>query len=153
EVTVQFDLEPSDADNENDWTQGRAGDDRIVWERDYPATPPAPGYILAAVRESRIDKVDPGEDLPQVGARYTPIAADRFRISLDSVNFNEQPAIRFVLKLIWNPPDQSAALDAYKQKIAEFTERQQRAAHAEYVEAIRERIKLASNVTPRPRDD
>jgi hypothetical protein len=153
QVTVQFDLEPSDADDENDWNHGVAGDDRIVWEREYPATPPAPGYTLAAVREVRIEKVDPGEDQPRVGPRYTPLPPDRFRISLDSVNFNEQPAIRFVVKLIWNPPDQSAAFDAYKAKVAEFTERQQRAAHAEYVEAIRERIKLASNVPPRSSDD
>lgn len=127
---------------------------RIRWYRDYDAVPPGPGYTLASVVEvSAVDPVDPEQDAPEVSARYEVRGPRRLRIYLRQVNFRGQNTIRFTLNLIWNPPDQSAAEEKYKQALADFTEKERRLAHGQYVKLVKDRVKLASGIARRPSPD
>jgi hypothetical protein len=127
---------------------------RIRASRVYDAVPPSPGYTLKSVVEvSAVDPVDPEREPPQVSARYEVRGPTRIRIRLKQVTFNHQTALRFTLSLIWNPPDQTAAQEEYKQKLAEFTEAERRRAHAQYVRAVKERVKLASAIRKRASTD
>lgn len=123
-----------------------------VWE--FEAPPPAQGYELAFVNPLSIDRADPEENLPNpVAAEYAITGVTRFRITLNQVNFNDQPSIRFLLQLLWNPPDQTAAQTEYRQKLAEYDNEKQRTAQEEYAEAARERIEKYGNIRARPTDD
>jgi len=101
------------------------------------------------VREVSIERVAPDEDPPDVAASYQVIGDDQFQISLDQVNFHDQPSIRFVLDLLWDPPNQAAAEQAYQQKLDEFTEKQRREEQTALLDAVKERIELASDIEPR----
>ena len=77
-----------------------------------------------------------------------------FVLSLDDVNFHGQPAIRFTVDLRWKPPEISAEVQkAYDEKMKAYTLAQQHAQHTAYVKAVSERVKLASNIKPRPAAD
>src|SRR5207253_529295 len=74
-----------------------------------------------------------------------------FQIVLASVNFEENATIQFDLDLAWDLSQEAknAAQSAYQQKVAEFQERERREAHRQYVDLVRERIKLTSRIQPR----
>jgi hypothetical protein len=158
-VDFPFEVAAGDRDTDERYRNGDDDEgDHIVWQREYDASPPAAGYTIASVLEQAIVRVDPDNDPPDVTAQYDPVqvngqASTRFRISLPDVNFNDQTVIRFNLKIIWNPPDQSDEWKTYKQHLDEYTEAKRRAAHAAYVQEVRERVKLASQITPRPSAD
>jgi hypothetical protein len=129
-----------------------SGRTKIVWERDYEASPPGPGYTLASVTVTGWQGSTPGKRQPATTPRVS-FKENKFKLSLPYVTFGESNNIRFAIKLLWNPPNQSGAQAEYQNKLKEYTEAKRREAHAQYVSAIRERIKLASNVAPRPSDD
>jgi hypothetical protein len=162
QLVVEFPYQSTTgADDEDDVTYYKGDDqegglndnDFIVWQKKFKAAPPGTGYTLADVKEVSVDRIDPDEDMPQVAATYKPVDETTFEISLDQVNFNDQPAIRFVLELIWDPPEDTQEQQAYKARLDKYTEQSQRAAQAELVKAVRERVKLAAGVTKRPSDD
>jgi hypothetical protein len=134
---------------------------RVVWQREYEAPPPLPGYELTSISELSFDKVDATQGLPTIGPAYATRADDpslpptKFRVSMNYLVWNNQNAIRLTLRLVWSPPQSliDAAESAYQAKIVEFTEGKRRAAHADYLAAVRERIKLESNISPRRSDD
>src|SRR5262249_4227190 len=82
-------------------------------------------------------------------------APDQFTITLTEVNFNDQAKLLFNLRLIWKPDQKTkdAIDEQYKKDLATYTERKRRLQHADYVNAIRERVKLAGAVTPRRSED
>lgn len=147
-----------DHDNRNElyidgYEDGDTSDDQIqhIWEFDAP--PPGPGYTLASITETSIEPVDPEEGRPSASALYEPIVPARFRITMNQVKFENQPAIRFALQLIWNPPDQAAALADFQKHWAEYTQAKSREGRLAYVRAVRERIEMASSVPKRPTHD
>src|SRR5439155_11832185 len=116
--------------------------------------PPAPYYALTSVNIIKSPReTNPDKDPPEVSAQ-TPVTdpgGGKFQIVLVSVNFQENPSIQFELELTWDLSQgaKDAAQAAYKQKVAEFQERERREVHRQYVELVRERIKLASRIQPR----
>lgn len=127
----------------------KSDDAYIVGRRKYKAAPPAPGYnlvdvalvshsppVLAAARAVTQD-IETGE-----------VWTDTFELWLDNVNFDGNTAIDFVLKLTWEPS--KALLNSvnteYNKNLKEYTEARSRKAYEEYVSAVRDRIKKASNV-------
>lgn len=162
QVVVDFPYKSlTGADDEDDVTYysgddqegGLNNNDKIDWRREYKAAPPAVGYVLADVKQLSADRVDPDEDPPQVSASFHLVDETTFRIDLDQVNFNDQPAIKFLLELIWSPPDNSAAKQEWEQRMQEYQERGQREAQAAMVKGVRERVKLAAGVERRPSPD
>jgi hypothetical protein len=160
-----FDFEPLDEEAADDggdeeYHQGvdiaEAPEGKIRWFKDISVNSPATGYKLKSAAVISADRVDPEEDAPNPVATKCDVNADgeSFRIFLNKVNFQDQPSIRFTVDLIWDPPQIDAATEQeYKKKMETYTEETQKAAHAAYVKAMRERIKLASNVRPRPAQD
>ena len=160
EITVSFPYQADGTDDDRGATfyEGsdrdtglRGSPERIIWQRDFSAPPPGIGYRLNpnGVQELAVERVDPDRDPPEVAATYQIIGENRFRISLPQVNFNDQPSIRFLLELLWDAPDQSAALQAYEQKLAEYTEKQGREEQVALLDAVKERIEMASDIEPR----
>ena len=136
-VEFPFQADGTDVDDDDEYTQGGHDDERIIWKRDFTALPPGPGYTLSSVTETSIERVDPSHDLSDpVGASYKVKDKSTFTIFLDDVNFQREPAIRFAIKLIWNPPDQSTVQQKYQQDLVEYTEAKRREAHAQYVSTV-----------------
>ena len=134
--------------------------DEIIWQKVVTAPLPGLGYYLHDVIEDRYERTDPNNDPPEVSATYDTSAddpslgPDQFRINFDTVAFKDQPSIRFFITLIWNPPPISdEQRKAYEQQLAEYHERERREAHAQYVQAVRERIKLGSGIRKRDEKD
>jgi hypothetical protein len=61
--------------------------------------------------------------------------------------------VKFLIRVRWNPPDQSKEIAAYKEKLAQYEEDKRRLTHQEYVKAVRDRVKLAGDIRPRASTD
>jgi hypothetical protein len=166
EVTVAYAFETrhlipydeSEADSDETYTDGQHDSDLIIASRDYLATPPAVGYVLApnGVNEVAVKGTDPSKDPPDpVAAGYMVTGPSQFTITLHQVNFNDQPELLFDVKLIWVPDSKTKKLidDAYQQKVAEYTEKKRQVEHADFVNAVKQRVDLASQIKPRDGND
>lgn len=124
--------------------------------KDFPVVPPT-GYELdGAIHQRDVQGTNPDADPPSpVAAEFEKVDATTFRIRLRQVNFNDNPALRFLLTLTYVPTeDNLAAVKVeFEAKLKEYEQKKARAAHEEYVRAVRERVKLASNIEKRPADD
>jgi hypothetical protein len=78
-----------------------------------------------------------------------------FTAHLDHVNFQNQPALRIMAKLYWEPETSVTEAIAAKnlEQVNQFTARLEQEYRKEFVEAAKERIKLASRIEQRPFDD
>jgi hypothetical protein len=146
-------------DNDQEYANGRNGDDYIIYKRTYTPPPPGTGYLLNpdrhAITEVAINSPDEGDD-PIVAEPHYWISKDRtsFSIHLARVDFNERQVINFNVRLSWDPPPISEeAKKAFDEQMAKYTAAQKRAQHAAYIQELRERVKLASSISPRPSDD
>lgn len=130
---------------------GDTGLIRFQW--DVNVTPPGAGYVLESIMPKSIDGTTPGGDAPVIGeASYDPIAGkDAFRVSLRSVNFSDNRGIRFIFTLVWGPDAAtvSAVTQANVQRTQDSTNQKARDQRVEYVKAVRERVKMAGDVSPR----
>jgi hypothetical protein len=158
EFTIDFPYQAigESSDTDERFHRGDDGEgDKIRWQHSYNAVPPATGYNLNSIRLNSIERVDPGEDYPEVTPTFHVTDKDKgtFLIVLDWVNFHDQPAIKFVLNLTWDPPDQKAVLEEFNKKLATYKEQQRREAYEKYVTAVRERIKAASSVQLRKSEE
>ena len=136
--------------------EGDDGHGTIVWKKTVRATPPGPGYTLAFVNQSDVQGTEPDAEGPWlVVASFKVVtgATDTFEIRLDQVVFGEQPTIRFFLALSWSPPSQEEALKTFQEQWADYEQRKAKAAHDEFVKAVRDRVKAAAEVLPRSSDD
>ncbi|MBI3170083.1 MAG: hypothetical protein HYZ22_16480 [Chloroflexi bacterium] len=159
EVMVQFPYEntPDSEGNEMDvtFTNGDDGEggwfsnnDKIVWQREFQAEPPAPGYAM----DSHIDfQVNHSSTVAATVERVN--AQGKFKIILNQVNFDGQPFISFKIVTYWNPPDQSTAEAAYQTKMAEYNAEKVRLEKEAYVKAAQERVEAASRVSTRKFED
>lgn len=128
-------------------------EDSIQAVKQFTTTLPATGYRLDNVHQRDVQGTAPEEDPPSpVAAEFEVIDATTFQIRLTQVNFQDNPALRFFLTLTFVPSEATLKTiqDAYNGKVAEYEQAKSRAAHEEYVRAVRERIKLASNIEKRP---
>lgn len=160
EMTVEFPFKSLNQINDSThdlYTNGwHSSDNRIDHTKQYRAQPPL-DYELSSVVAISIDRVDPQKDIPLVAERIKvdKKTEGKFTITLNRVNFYHQPAIKFTLKLMWEPTEE-AKKNIEKENSARktlYNEQQRRKAHDDYIKAIRERIKLASNIAVRPSND
>jgi hypothetical protein len=160
QYVAQFPFEGDDEgwdDNDELFTNGVSDDDgHITYHRQYPVEPPtnATGYTLGAAEVSSFAGVGSDDTPSAVATHCTLVDETTFELWLDQVNFEENTAINFTVDLIWDSPPVSAeANDAYKKKEAQYNAAGQQAAHAAFVKLVHERVKLASNIRPRPEKD
>lgn len=167
-VEIPFEQTSSSAgDLDEGFRDGREVDtDLLEGERetiraDFPQTaiPPQPGYYL----DSNIFFDKGGADV-ELSVRdfvqadpesATPITEVKFTVHLDYVNFQGKSPIRITARLTWLP---RASLlkqvdDENAKRAKDFTEKEAELQRKEYLTAARERIKLASKISPRRYDD
>lgn len=128
---------------------------------DFPqkAIPPQPGYYLDAnisfdkggadAELSVRDFIQPDPE------SATPITEAKFTVHLNYVNFKGNSPIRITAKLTWLPRSSLVKQvdDENAKRAKEFTEKEAELQRKEYLAAARERIKLASKISPRRYDD
>ena len=150
DAQVPFAYESPSQSDERDETyySGSDGDwpsaDTIVWLRSYHADPPDHGYTL----DPHIS-VEPQCDGICAAVPKVLNAKGDYQIRLDQVNFGGKSSIMMKVTLRWNPPDQSAALLKFKADQEQYHRDKERLTKAAYVQAAHDRIKLASNISPR----
>jgi hypothetical protein len=77
-----------------------------------------------------------------------------FTVHLDYVNFHEQNTINIEATLNWKPNQDENAIKTENQKrLGKFTATLENEYKKSFVEAAQERIKIASNIQPRPYED
>jgi hypothetical protein len=120
---------------------GGSGDNSlaIYSEYTYTAAAPGPDYSLTGVRVN--DSEVPAWVIPKIidGARGV------FRLHLLSLNPDGHNGFMFDLTLRWDP-QRDSALDSFNQKLAA-------AQKADFTNAVRQRLKLISNLRPRSPED
>jgi hypothetical protein len=119
--------------------------DRIIWERDYYLESAGVGYTLNA---GSLQVTSMHSD---ICVARVAVAGDKVRVSLDQVNFKDQPSVKLQITATWNPPPQD--LTDYNKKMVDYDNARLRAQQEAYSKAVAERITLASKVAPRPADD
>jgi hypothetical protein len=156
EYVCYFEPKKRSTDMEDeDYQDGKeVGDVGVIrHEWDVELAPPGPGYTLASVTPKSFEGTDPDNDPPVIGeATYEPTRPNKFRITLRKVNFEDNRGIRFIFRLIWKPDPQTeiAAKAAFDKKQVDLTNQKERAGRTEFVNAVRERLKLAGDVPQRP---
>ncbi len=135
-------------------------DREILSRKRVHVLPPEPGYRVATVNLTSIDRINPEEDLPFAAVHFEIPQSesgpgDYFYIVLDQVNFENQPALQMNLKIGWSPTQaaKEAQDKAFADQQTQYTAEKSRAAYEAYVDAVRERVKLAGQVERRPEDD
>ena len=148
-----------DTDNQyTDGTETESGGlfdatEHIQADFDQHVTYSQPGYTLNSV------DLDPqGSDaLLSVRnlASTNGSSAATFTIHLNYVNWNGQNQIPLKAVLHWEPSEsvRSAVTTEYNSRLALYNNEKARRYKEAFYEAARERIKLASNITPRPAED
>ena len=130
----------------------------INWYKDITIDPPANaiGYTLVDCEVIQYMGTGEGDEPPQADTSCEILEdqENTFRVKLNTVNFKDHAGINLVIGLVWKPLEPTAEQKkAAEEKQKEFEDQKRRAAHGAYVKAVRERIKLASNVRPRPPED
>ena len=121
--------------------------DFIVWERDYNLDSGGLGYTLDKT-SLQVTSLHSDICVPRIAALNDP---GKVRVSLEQVNFADQPAVKLQITATWNPPAQD--LTEYKKKMVEYTNASKRAQEEAYNKAVKERITLASKISPRSADE
>lgn len=137
----------------DDQEGGANNNDKIVWQRDYHLDSPGLGYSLDT-KSLQITSLHSDICAARIDSLYSPPAqtdAGKVRVSLDQVNFADQPVVKLQITATWNPPAQD--LGPYNQKMIEYNNARARAQKEAYNRAVKERITLASKIAPRPADD
>jgi hypothetical protein len=129
----------------SDEESGANDNDHIVWIREYKSDPPGHGYTLT----EPIDVVSQHSSTCVAEAKVLS-PEGLYEIRLPQVNFDDQSSINLKVKLRWNPPDQTEAEAQFIAEKEKYGRDKERLFREAYVKAARERIKLSSNVEPRP---
>ncbi|HEY5922857.1 MAG TPA: hypothetical protein VIV11_14360, partial [Kofleriaceae bacterium] len=127
--------------------------EHILADFDYKMTFTSPGYTLAGVDldPSGFDAKLSVRNLRSTGGS----SAGTFTIHLDYVNWNGQNQIPVKVTLRWDPSDavRDAVTAQYNARMSEYSLEKARRFKEAFYESARERIKLASGITPRPAED
>ncbi len=113
----------------------------------------APGYTLIAVdiRPQGFDAVLSVKDLHSAEGS----SAATFTIHIDYVAWGGKDQIPATMTLHWRPSEtlRQTISEEYEKRLAEYSAEKSRRFKEAFYEAARERIKLASNIAPRPSED
>jgi hypothetical protein len=161
EMTIPIPFVGLDTDDkDNAYTNGSETEvgiidetEHIKWQFPFKATPyKSPGYTLTAVAVEAI-----GFDA-HVSTPADKIKSDagssqgEFQIDVNYVNWNDNDHFQVKAVLTWSPDP--ASIDAinneYAAKLQTYTEERARRYKEAFLKASRERIKLASQIRPRP---
>jgi hypothetical protein len=143
-------------DNDNDYTDGWDydwGDEEILADFEQRIIFPNPGFTLFAV------DLDPQGFDAKLSVRDLQSAdgssTGTFTIHLDYVKWNGKDSIPVKALLHWEPATsiRDALTAEYNQRINEYNIEKARRYKEAFYEAARERIKLASEITPRPAEE
>jgi hypothetical protein len=135
----------------NGFEEGNSNGAKIRTKFEQPATPPGPGYRLSHVALVSVEKVDVDGDPPTAALRFDPLKDEPgYNVILDQVCFNDQPALRLIVRLYWSAPAPPAEVGADDSKMKVES---QRRAQEEIARAVRERVRLAGQVQRRPGAD
>lgn len=133
----------------DDQESGFNHNDLIVWERDFQLESGGLGYALDKT-SLQVTSLHSDICVPRITALNDP---GKVRVSLDQVNFADQPAVKLQITATWNPPSQSDLIAEYNKKLKEFSNAKMRLQEEAYNKAVKERITLASKVSPRPANE
>jgi len=110
---------------------------------------PGDGYTLEAVNILGYNATGDGDDEWYCTPEIRDIVKEgKFGLALNTVNFDDNSGIAFQLELVWDPPATTPSTDKSK-----VTEEQEKIQHTAAIKIIKERIKLASNISIRPTKD
>lgn len=152
DVPVNEDFVFRDA-NSND-ILSYAKNDHMVADAEFSASPPAPGYFLAAVHlNGAASGGHPTKFLAHQPVEILDAGLGRFRILTDFANSGDSNVILLDLTLTWNPPAVDPAQAAYQTALAAYQVQVAQLQQAAYAEAVRTRLDLVSNIGPRPTVD
>jgi hypothetical protein len=158
-ISVPFvGIDTDDTDNAyTDGTETEVGfldsTEHIQADFDQKATFTAPGFTLTAV------DLDPQGTDAKLSVRNLQStdgsSAGSFTIHIDYVNWNGQNQIPTKATLHWDPSQsvRDAATAEYNARMAAYNNEKARRYKEAFYTAARERIKLASAITPRPAED
>ena len=127
----------------------------IRYKKTVNAKPPGNGYTLDSATVLSYSGSDPEESQPSKVATACEVnGAESFELTLEYVNFEDQPSINFNVELIWKPPAVDPEVQqAYEDAKKKYNDETLKAAHRAYIKEVRERITTASTVRRRPSDD
>lgn len=133
------------ADGQADLGSANTGGDRIYNEQIFEPPVPATGYHLAKTAIRHIETR---------GAHVSPQAevldGNRFLIRLIYANFGSKYEMPLDVTLVWMPNADRSEIDKKNEEsLKQFTEEKKRKIHMEYVQAVRERVKLTGLVKRR----
>jgi len=151
-------IDTDDTDNAyTDGTETEVGlldsTEHIQADFDQKVTFATPGFTLAAV------DLDPQGTDAKLSVRNLQSAegssAASFTIHIDYVNWNGQNQIPTKVTLHWDPSQsvRDALTEQYNARMADYNNEKARRYKEAFYAAARERIKLASEITPRPSED
>ncbi|MFJ2864185.1 hypothetical protein [Kitasatospora sp. NPDC087314] len=149
---------PHDPPFKPDEPQGLMSYDRahhIIAEADFTAGAAAPGYTLVG---AAVKSAQSGGKPCKFAAQEVRIenpATGQFRVIAKYLNVGDMNAIDLTFTLTWDPPkpDQDPAQAQYLADLAAYEEQVGRVQREAYANAVRERLKLVSNLRPRSSDD
>jgi hypothetical protein len=151
-------IDTDDTDNAyTDGTETESGlldrTEHIQADFDQKVTFTTPGFTLAAV------DLDPQGTDAKLSVQNLKSAdgssAGSFTVHLDYVNWNGQNQIPIKVTLHWDPSDavRDAVTAQYNARMTDYNNEKARRYKEAFYAAARERIKLASGITPRPSED
>lgn len=131
---------------------------RIAHSQTRSYRPPAGMALADAVLAGPVAKVIPERDFPNpitLSAKVTDAEKGEFQITAQEVNFRGQPYIPVPVKLrfVETQVNFNSRKAAYDQQRVEYKASKARAQHEAYVNAVRERVKLAGEVKVRAFQD
>jgi hypothetical protein len=144
------DEEENDLDDEDDVKNPEG---LIQWQLTVPCNPPS-GYILEKAEITSWATPESAEDAV-AEADCDKLSDNEFRVNLRRVNFDDEPYIMFQVAVVYTPSQKTKdnAESEFQKQMDEYEEQKQRAEHVAAIKAIRERIKLASNIQKRSAED
>jgi hypothetical protein len=147
-------------DTDNQYTDGKETDsswydvtEYIQADFDQRVTFSTPGFTLAAV------DLDPQGSDARLSVKNLQSSdgssSGTFTVHLDYVNWNKQNQIPTKVTLHWSPSEavRKAVTDEYNSRLTQYNNEKARRYKEAFYAAARERIKLASEITPRPSED
>jgi hypothetical protein len=158
-ITIPFvGIDTDDVDNEyTDGTETESGGldltEHIQADFDQRALFATPGFTLIAV------DVEPEGFDARLSVRNLQSAegssAGTFTVHIDYVAWGGKDQIPVKMVLHWSPSQamRDAITDEYNKRLDEYSAEKARRFKEAYFQAARERIKLASNIVPRPAED
>jgi hypothetical protein len=127
-------------------------DDHIVGDFEYNAPPPAPGYTIDSIR-SVSAKTQAGD--AQYLAHYDWLtgSAGKFTVRGQFLNFGGGRIITFTVAITWKPPSTDPAQAQYQTALTDYNKLVAELQRKAYGAAIRDRMKMVSEMRPRPSED